>query len=229
MVMRGPDVVEGSSMERRAAKIGPRRVVVALAATAALVFVTAGVASAAGVNVRSPLISISSDRVTLNLTDKGCPKQRPDCEWMLFVNEPATGKLIGSATGSTGALSVALPAYFCGVVQADALVGPSPWRKVKGRKGTVQTSASCTLPFTSVTAGTPPASPKLTQLPFTGIDVKPLTLLGGSLTMLGLLMAMDFDKRRNGEPGNGEHRSEPRTWSSTADAAGALARWLFGD
>jgi hypothetical protein len=230
VVVRGPDVVEGSSMVRRAGKVGPRRAVLAVVATATFVFLTAGVASA-GVPGRSPVISFSSDNVTLTLPIQGCPPRRPDCEWMLFVNEPVTGKLVGTATvpgtatvkGSPVGVSVALPAGFCGVVQADALIGPSPWRKVAGRKVTVQTSASCSLPFTAVTAVTPvtaPAPPKLTQLPFTGIDVKPLTLLGLSITMLGMLLATHFDQRRNAL-----QRAKVRTSSTTA----AVSRWLFGD
>ena len=239
--MRGPDGVEESSMERRTAKVGLRRVVATMAALVVFVFLTAEAAPAAGAAERSPVLSFSSDRVTLTLPTQGCPLRRPNCEWMLFVNDPTTGKLIGTATGpgaATGSASavgvtVALPACFDGVVQADALIGPSPWRKVVGRKATVQTSASCTLPFTASNAGadgaaaspgSAPAVAKLAQLPFTGIDIKPLTLLGVSLTVLGLLMATDFDQRRK-KP----RRSKRRTWSETVVQAGAVARWLLGD
>lgn len=237
--MRGPDVVEESSMERRQAKVGSRRVVAAMAALVVFVFLIAGVAPAAGAAERSPVLSFSSDRVTLTPPTKGCPLRRPDCEWMLFVNDPTTGKLLAMATGpgtTTGSASavgvtVILPASFCGVVQADALIGPSPWRKVVGRKATVQTSASCSLPFTAANApnasnaGTAPAAPaaaKLTQLPFTGIDVKPLTVLGVSLTIFGLLMATDFDQHR-------KKVRRQRTWSETVAEMGAVARWFFGD
>jgi hypothetical protein len=122
------------------------------------------------------------------------------------------------------ALTVALPADFCGVVQADALIGPMPWRKVVGHKSTVQTSASCSLPFTAATTATAPAAPKLTQLPFTGIDIKPLTVLGLALTLLGSLMATDFDRRR-GEA----RRPKEWTWSEAVGAAGTVVRWFFGD
>jgi hypothetical protein len=236
--MRGPDGFEEWSMERRTAKVALRRVVAAMAALVVFVFLSAAVAPAAGAAGRSPVLSFSSDRVTLTLPSKGCPHRRPDCEWMLFVNEPTTGKLVGTATGpgttsgstSAEAVTVALPACFSGVVQADALIGPSPWRKVVGRKATVQTSASCTLPFTATndgtggTAGTAPAAAKLTQLPFTGIDIKPLMFLGVSLTLLGLLMATDLDQRRRKE-----RRSRSRTWSETVADAGAVVRWIFGD
>ena len=235
--MRGPDVVEESSMERRQAKVGSRRVMVAMAAMVVFVFLIVGTAPPAGAAGRSPVLTFSSDRVTLTLPTQGCPYRRPDCQWMLFVNDPTTGRLVGTglATDPTSgsALTVALPACFDGVVQADALIGPSPWRKVVGRKATVQTSASCTLPFTAAntgtggntgSAGTAPAGAKLAQLPFTGIDVKPLTLLGVSLTLLGLLMATDFDRRRKKV-----RRSKPRTWSETVAEARAVACWLFGD
>jgi hypothetical protein len=234
--MRGPDGFEEWSMERRTTKVALRRVVGAMAALVVFVFLSAGVAPAAGAAGRSPVLSFSSDRVTLTLPSKGCPLRRPDCEWMLFVNEPTTGKLVGTATGMTSgsasavAVTVALPACFSGIVQADALIGPSPWRKVVGRKATVQTSASCTLPFTAAndgtggTAGTAPDAAKPAQLPFTGIDIKPLMLLGVSLTLLGLLMATDLDQRRRKE-----RRSRSRTWSETVADAGAVTRWLFGD
>jgi hypothetical protein len=236
--MRGPDVVEESSMERRQAKVGSRRVVAAMAAVVVFVFLIAGVDPAAGAADRSPVLSFSSDQVTLTPPTQGCPHRRPNCQWMLFVNDPTTGKVVGTATGpgttttsgSTSAVTVTLPACFDGLVQGDALIGPSPWRKVVGRKATVQTSASCSLPFTAANAGsaghagTAPAAAELTQLPFTGIDIKPLTLLGASLTMLGLLMVADFDQRRKEV-----RRSKQRTWSETVAQAQAVTRWFFGD
>jgi hypothetical protein len=238
--MRGPDVVEESSMDRSQAKVRSGQVVAAMAAMVAFVFLTVGVAPPAGAAGRTPVLSFSSGMVTLTLPTQGCPARRPECVWMLFVNEPTTGKLVGMATSpgpppgsSSAAVTVALPAGFCRAVQADALIGPSPWRKVVGRKAAVQTSGSCSLPFTGANPGTPgtsgstvdaPAAAKLTQLPFTGIDVKPLTLLGASLSMLGLLMATDFDQRRK-KAG----RSKRRTWSEPAADARAIVRWFFGD
>ena len=71
-----------------------------MAAMAVFVFMIIGVAPAAGAAERSPVLSFSSDRVTLTPPTQGCPLRRPDCEWMLFVNDPTTGKLLGHGHGS---------------------------------------------------------------------------------------------------------------------------------
>ena len=65
-----------------------------------------------------------------------CPKSKPFCEWQLYVNEPdiPSQTLVGTATGTSGILTVKYPKHFCGVIQADALVGPSPWLFQFGHK-----------------------------------------------------------------------------------------------
>ncbi len=67
--------------------------------------------------------------VTLTIPTPPC---RPDhqsiaCTWELFVNEPdVPGQpVVGEVYGTSGVLSVNYPA-FCGVIQADAIVGPPP-------------------------------------------------------------------------------------------------------
>ena len=74
-----------------------------------------------------------------------CPKTEPFCEWQLFVNEPdiPSQTVVGTATGTSGILTVNYPKDFCGVIQADAIVGPSPWLYQYGHKHTIKTSKTC--------------------------------------------------------------------------------------
>ncbi|HEX7442814.1 MAG TPA: hypothetical protein VF320_02945 [Acidimicrobiales bacterium] len=159
---------------------------------------------------------------------------------MLFFNEPATGAVVGTATGTSGTLTIAYPRDFCGVIQADALIGPAPWRSKVGHQRTIQTAASCSpaqLPFNGgnralrteagtaalASAGNPSQLPfdgNLTQLPFTGMDVKPLTILGVTLTMLGILLVTDFEQRR---------RTMRLTAASAKRATSVAGRWFFGN
>ena len=53
------------------------------------------------------------------------------CTWELVVNEPfVPGQpVVGAVFGTSGVLHVSYPP-FCGVIQADAFVGPPPRREV---------------------------------------------------------------------------------------------------
>jgi hypothetical protein len=71
--------------------------------------------------------------VTLTIPTPPC---RPDgntiaCQWELEVDEPnVPGQpVVGTAFGTSGVLSIPYPSY-CGVIQADAVVGPPPRREV---------------------------------------------------------------------------------------------------
>ena len=145
----------------------------------------------------------AANEVTLTLRTQPCPVSRPDCVWMLLVNEPYTPArtVVGRATGTSGTLVVSYPADFCGILQADAIIGPVPWRIVVGRKRAISTStcqpaAASQLPFTNTaaTVGTQGARHDPAQLPFTGLDVRPFMIIGMALTMLGFLMASDFEQ-----------------------------------
>ena len=72
------------------------------------------------------------------------PGCRPDgntvaCQWELVVNEPAVPgqPVVGMATGTSGVLQVPYPS-FCGVIQADAMVGP-PERLEVGHRHLINT------------------------------------------------------------------------------------------
>ena len=168
-----------------------------------------------GAHIPRPIIGFDdADHLArLVLPNPPCP---PDtgCVWMLRVNEPevAGGPLVGSVTGTSGILTVAFPA-FCGVIQADALVGPAPWRIERGIRETIDLCTSP--PNVTPTANTPEKSPASelssvpftasttpghtdptgAQLPFTGLDVRPLGLLGAGLVLIGGLLASTAELR----------------------------------
>ena len=188
-------------------------------------------AHAAAANVHVAKITFLSDRVTLTLPAQ-CPGTRPNCEWILYVNQPITGAEVGTAMGTTGILSVAYPADFCGVIQADAVVGPIPWRREVGHQRAIQTTAKCSpsslpgdagnpAPATTVGAtttngsGTGPHA-ALAQLPFTGMDIGPLSTTGIGLVALGLLMLTSLEQQR---------RARRRLGATVT----TLAQWLFRD
>jgi hypothetical protein len=79
--------------------------------------------------------------VTLQIPNPPCrtTTTTPRCEWALFVNEPDNGgKIVGWVFGTSGTLSVPYPAGFCGLLQADASVGP-PYRREVGHRVMVNT------------------------------------------------------------------------------------------
>ena len=93
--------------------------------------VSAGAAWSTPSRASSPYLTYNSalQALQLRLPTPVCPKSTPDCQWMLWVNEPQlAGKpFVGAETGMSGTLSVDIP-NFCGTVQADALLGPAPWK-----------------------------------------------------------------------------------------------------
>lgn len=89
-----------------------------------------------------------------------CPKSEPFCEWQLFVDEPdiPSQTVVGTATGTSGILTVNYPKDFCGVIQADAIVGPSPWLFQYGRKHAIKTGTMCGGHPTTTTTRPPPTT-----------------------------------------------------------------------
>ncbi|MGD0393686.1 MAG: hypothetical protein ABSC41_13695 [Acidimicrobiales bacterium] len=105
--------------------------------------------------------------VTMDVPERAwCPKTEPYCEWQLFVDEPdiPSQTVVGTATGTSGILTVHYPKNFCGVIQADAIVGPSPWLYQFGHRkmiknGSCNTTTTTTLrppPTTTTTLRPPP-------------------------------------------------------------------------
>jgi microcystin-dependent protein len=141
-----------------------RAVAVAALALVALgsALVSAGAAWSAP-KPSSPYLTYNSAQQALQLRipTPVCPKSTVGCQWMLWVNEPQlAGKpFVGAVTGTSGTLSVDVP-NFCGTVQADALLGPAPWKSVEGIRRHLD---SC-MPTTTTTGGASPSTTTTTTV-----------------------------------------------------------------
>lgn len=141
------------------------------------IFVIVGTASASTPIGHFPTIRFwnSFKVVTMDVPERAwCPKSEPYCEWQLFVDEPdiPSQTVVGTATGTSGILTVHYPADFCGVLQADAIVGPSPWLLQFGRRHTVKTG-SCGTTTTTTTVRPPPTTTTTLRPPPTTTTTRP--------------------------------------------------------
>jgi hypothetical protein len=232
-------------------------------------FVAVGAASAQSRVGANAVVTFwpSSHEVTLTVPSPPCPASNPSCTWLLEVNEPdvPAQTVLGTAMGTSGILTVSYPADFCGVIQADALIGPSPWYLKYGHQDTVGSNCA-----TAVTPSAPPANPPnntpaavvptsqlpysatatpttsdatpataaaangtqavtattaATQLPFTGVNVKPLVLMGSALILAGLYVLTTIEQRRRALARVGSSvRSNP-----VGVKTSRISRWFLGD
>jgi hypothetical protein len=139
-------------------------------------FVIVGTASASAPVGHFPVIKFWPNYNVVTMTVPlrvWCPKSKPFCEWQLYVNEPdiPSQKFVGKATGTSGILTVNYPKHFCGVIQADALVGPAPWLFQFGHKRTIHTGRNCDPNTTTTTK--PPHTTTTTGAPNTTTTTKP--------------------------------------------------------
>ncbi len=95
-------------------------------------------------------------QVQLTIPTPACPPSQPNCEWKFFLNEPKLSVDVATIYGTSGTLTLDYPPDFCGVIQADAYVGP-PWVATRGFQHTIE---DCTPP--TATTGGPPG---VTQQP----------------------------------------------------------------
>jgi len=205
---------------------------------------------------RRPVLTfVSSDReVTLKIPTPPCPAMLPTCRWMLFVNEPdvPAQTVVGSATGTSGTLSVAYPTNFCGVIQADVYLGPVPWHLRFGHQRTIDTAQSCNPPPvppnpqavpSTVTSGTVPspatpapaagatAAPQpvtpagASQLAFTGANVAPLAIAGSVLLLAGIYVLTSLEQRRRAL----RRATKAMTPESVGAAAVKTSNWFIGE
>jgi hypothetical protein len=246
-------------MQKRRMRGSRRGSVVAIFMVAlGLLAVASSAASASVLPNHFPVIRFwsTSSEVTLQIPEPACPVSKPSCEWMLFVDEPdvPAQTVVGVVSGTSGILTVAYPADFCGVIQADAILGPNPSKLEVGHQVVVTTASGCP-PITKTTipppkpgpgangvsppGGTVTATPTGTvtltndpahvaaaeaaQLPFTGIDIKPMGYIGVGMVVTGLLLASTFEKRRRDL-----RRVKART-DSAAQQAARVSRWFLGE
>jgi hypothetical protein len=130
----------------------------------------------------------SAQQVTLQIPSPACPTTQPNCQWKFFLNEPKLSVDVATIYGTSGTLTLAYPPNFCGVIQADAYVGP-PWVPKRGWQHTIEdctTAATATtdLPDTGGTTATtdqpdtPPSSTPTTEAPEQGGTNAPVTPSG---------------------------------------------------
>jgi hypothetical protein len=132
-----------------------------LAAVVAITMVATGAAmvsagTAWGVSGHYPYPVLRANDATQNFEltiPRHCPEANPDCVWMLFVDEPKVPghPIVAMVKGTSGTLAVPYPA-FCGVLQADALIGPAPWQQTIGIRKTLD---DCTPPVSTTTTTVP--------------------------------------------------------------------------
>ena len=84
-----------------------------------------------------------AQQVTLQIPSPACPTTQPGCEWKFFLNEPKLSVDVATIYGTSGTLTLAYPPDFCGVIQADAYVGP-PWVAKRGWQHTIACTPSDT-------------------------------------------------------------------------------------
>jgi hypothetical protein len=92
----------------------------------------------------------AAQQAELIIPTPACPASQPTCEWKFFLNEPKLSVDVATVYGTSGTLTIPYPANFCGVIQADAYVGP-PFVPQRGFQHTIE---DCTPPTTTTTTTT---------------------------------------------------------------------------
>jgi hypothetical protein len=113
----------------------------------------------------SPVIIFndSARQAELIIPTPACPASQPNCQWKFFLNEPKLSVDVATVYGTSGTLTIDYPSDFCGVIQADAYVGP-PWVAKRGFQHTIEDCAPPTSPTAvppdapATNAPTPPAT-----------------------------------------------------------------------
>jgi LPXTG-motif cell wall-anchored protein len=97
----------------------------------------------------------AAHQAELTIPTPACATTQPTCEWKFFLNEPKLSVDVATIYGTSGTLVIPYPPNFCGVIQADAYVGP-PWVAKRGFQHTI---ADCTPTPTSLPAPSPTTVP----------------------------------------------------------------------
>ncbi len=234
-------------MKTRAYRVGAVVATSLVALGAALVFTDT--AWAGNRHVHYPVLRIDNaiHQVQLTIPTPSCPPSQPSCEWMLYVGEPLVpGKpTVAAVTGTSGQLTLPFPA-FCGVLQADALVGPAPWTRQAGTRKTISTCptgagggvtppGTAPLPFSTTAEPGAPARTALqaadaadaggpvAELPFTGLDIRPLVAVGWAMVVAGGFLLVPVGLRRRLRA-----RAAAVGVEGLRDGARRTGMWFFG-
>ena len=140
-----------------------KRIVVAVGAAIALIgfsVIMGGAASGATETPTGPVITFddAAHQAQLVIPTPACSESQPDCQWKFFLNEPKLSIDVATVFGTSGTLTIAYPKNFCGVIQADAYVGP-PFVAKRGFQHTIE---DCNPPTTTTTTTTTTAPPTTT-------------------------------------------------------------------
>jgi hypothetical protein len=100
----------------------------------------------------------AAQQAKLIIPTPACPTSQPDCQWKFFLNEPKLHVDVATVYGTSGTLTIAYPKGFCGVIQADAYVGP-PWVAKRGFQHTIADCTPSPTPTPAPPAPTPIALP----------------------------------------------------------------------
>jgi hypothetical protein len=205
-------------MGKRGRRTMRRGAVAACLVALGLLIPTTGVASASSpVGAVADITFWNNDNVvTLNVPSL-CPTGNPNCVWMLWVNEPdiPAQTVVGRATGTSGVLTVAYPADFCGVIQADVLVGPAPWRLMFGHQASIQTGA-CDCPVAPAASSVGSGSGQTRSGRHATIRRSPA---GGPARARRSLAGDDAPTRRSTARGPGTSQRSPVDGQATTPAA----------
>ncbi len=126
-----------------------KRAIIAASSVLALTLLSVSLGAAAWSVAGSPSTAVitfddAAQQVTLTIPTPACPTSQPNCMWKFFLNEPKLSVDVAIVYGTSGTLTLAYPKNFCGVIQADAYVGP-PWEAKRGFQHTIE---DCSGPVT---------------------------------------------------------------------------------
>ena len=163
-----------------------KRIAVILSSVIALITVSVTLGGAAWSATNSPTTAVitfndAAHNVQLTIPTPACPTSQPDCQWKFFLNEPKLHVDVATIYGTSGTLTLDYPPEFCGVIQADAYVGP-PWVAKRGFQHTIDdcnppntttttTTTTTTVPPTTTTTTGPPTPPTTTTTTTTTLPV----------------------------------------------------------
>jgi hypothetical protein len=135
-----------------------KRAIIAASSVLALTLLSVSLGGAAWSTTGSPSTAVitfddAAQQVTLTIPTPACPTSQPNCMWKFFLNEPKLSVDVAIVYGTSGTLTLAYPKNFCGVIQADAYVGP-PWVAKRGFQHTIEDCSGPVIPTTDTPAST---------------------------------------------------------------------------
>ena len=154
-----------------------KRIIIASVMAMTVVAALLAASTMAGASGPGAVITFGPTAATLQIPTPPCPTTEPGCVWKFFLNEPKVSVDVDTVYGTSGTLTIPYPANFCGIIQADAYIGPTangPWTPQRGwQKPLTDVATACMTPVTPPPSGggqttpvvTPPAQAATTTPP----------------------------------------------------------------